>query len=185
MPVEGLSTFAMFCVISLDSYYLRSWMFQKYTTKALIAYFWTSIIYYSNLWSIELFSIHAREHCRVGNNLLTMEDRIVTVSSVSITVTFAGLQWGGFCFVSFWGLWVFFFLLFLLLLFSPNIPLSFLKTLIMQVGAKELSEWVRRLAALSEDPGSIISAYMEAHSRVWLQLQGLWYFLLASLFHRQ
>jgi len=29
----------------------------------------------------------------------------------------------------------------------------------MQLGAKEMSQWSRALAALSEDPGSIFSAY--------------------------
>ena len=37
------------------------------------------------------------------------------------------------------------------------------------VGAGELAQWLRALAALPEDPGSISSTHMVGHTCLWLQ----------------
>lgn len=41
-------------------------------------------------------------------------------------------------------------------------------------------QWLMALAALAENPGSIPSTLMEAHTCLWLQLQGLQNPLLES-----
>jgi hypothetical protein len=48
-----------------------------------------------------------------------------------------------------------------------------LKKKTIKQGAGEMSQWLRVLAALPEDPGSIPSTHMIAHNCVYLQFQGI------------